>query len=76
MVVVIGSGYMPPEYAYHGQFLSLKSDVYSFGVLIMEIITGKKNTRLHDSENTELLLSYVSRNSILFLRLLLVKFFE
>ncbi|XP_042478947.1 cysteine-rich receptor-like protein kinase 25 isoform X2 [Macadamia integrifolia] len=32
-------GYMPPEYAVHGQF-STKSDVYSFGVLVLEIVTG------------------------------------
>ena len=37
------SGYMSPEYAMDGLF-SVKSDVYSFGVLVLEIITGKKNT--------------------------------
>ncbi|KAH1056172.1 hypothetical protein J1N35_034237 [Gossypium stocksii] len=37
------SGYMSPEYAMHGHF-SMKSDVYSFGVLLLEIITGKKNS--------------------------------
>lgn len=37
------SGYMSPEYAMHGHF-STKSDVYSFGVLMLEIITGKKNS--------------------------------
>ncbi|PON32281.1 Tyrosine-protein kinase [Parasponia andersonii] len=50
------SGYMAPEYAFYGHF-SVKTDVYSFGVLIMEIITGKKNTRLLDSESSEDLLS-------------------
>ena len=34
---------MAPEYAMQG-FFSNKSDVYSFGVLMLEIITGKKNT--------------------------------
>lgn len=34
---------MPPEYAMRGQ-LSMKDDVYSFGVLLLEIISGRKNT--------------------------------
>jgi len=37
---------MSPEYAMEGHF-SVKSDVYSFGVLILEIITGKKNSAFH-----------------------------
>ncbi|KAL9686753.1 hypothetical protein QQ045_031146 [Rhodiola kirilowii] len=36
-------GYMAPEYALHGQF-SVKSDVYSFGVLMLELISGQKNS--------------------------------
>ncbi|KAF8103167.1 hypothetical protein N665_0188s0120 [Sinapis alba] len=41
---VVGTfGYMAPEYVTHGQF-STKSDVYSFGVLMLEIISGKKNS--------------------------------
>uniref|UniRef100_A0A9I9CEZ1 Receptor-like serine/threonine-protein kinase n=2 Tax=Cucumis melo TaxID=3656 RepID=A0A9I9CEZ1_CUCME len=41
---IVGTyGYMSPEYAMEGLF-SVKSDVYSFGVLVLEIITGKKNT--------------------------------
>ncbi|KAE8724446.1 G-type lectin S-receptor-like serine/threonine-protein kinase RKS1 [Hibiscus syriacus] len=41
---IVGTyGYMSPEYAMHGHF-SMKSDVYSFGVLLLEIITGKKNS--------------------------------
>lgn len=34
---------MSPEYAMNGIF-SEKSDVYSFGVLLMEIVSGKKNS--------------------------------
>ena len=37
---------MSPEYAMEGHF-SVKSDVYSFGVLMLEIITGKKNSAFH-----------------------------
>ncbi|KAL2496109.1 G-type lectin S-receptor-like serine/threonine-protein kinase SD1-1 [Forsythia ovata] len=34
---------MSPEYAVHGRF-SVKSDVFSFGVLVLEIVSGKKNS--------------------------------
>ncbi|KAL5579063.1 hypothetical protein UlMin_011505 [Ulmus minor] len=55
---IVGTyGYMSPEYAFYGQF-SVKSDVYSFGVLIIEIITGKKNTTFFESERNEDLLTY------------------
>lgn len=37
------SGYMSPEYAMEGRY-STKSDVFSFGVLLLEIISGKRNT--------------------------------
>ena len=50
---------MSPEYAMHGQF-SVKSDVYSFGVLVLEIISGRKNSSFRNGENIEDLLSYVS----------------
>ncbi|XP_062189158.1 putative cysteine-rich receptor-like protein kinase 20 [Phragmites australis] len=41
---VVGTyGYMAPEYASEGIF-SVKSDVYSFGVLLLEIISGKRNS--------------------------------
>ncbi|XP_061337978.1 G-type lectin S-receptor-like serine/threonine-protein kinase At4g27290 isoform X2 [Gastrolobium bilobum] len=36
-------GYLAPEYAFDGIF-SIKSDVFSFGVLLLEIVSGKKNT--------------------------------
>ncbi|XP_019174645.1 PREDICTED: cysteine-rich receptor-like protein kinase 25 [Ipomoea nil] len=49
---VIGTyGYMPPEYALYGLF-SVKSDVFSFGVLLLEIITGKKNSSLSSMQSS------------------------
>ncbi|KAM3749422.1 hypothetical protein ACB098_05G183900 [Castanea mollissima] len=54
---IVGTyGYMSPEYAMQGEF-SEKSDVYSFGVIVLEIITGKKNSNF-ESEAAEDLLSY------------------
>jgi serine/threonine protein kinase len=54
---------MSPEYAMHGQY-SVKSDVYSFGVLILEIISGKKNSSFYQSDNGMDLLRYVRENSL------------
>lgn len=50
---------MSPEYALEGIF-SVKSDVFSFGVVLLEIISGKRNTRLVQSEQPLSLLGYVS----------------
>ncbi|XP_038690287.1 cysteine-rich receptor-like protein kinase 10 [Tripterygium wilfordii] len=56
---IVGTyGYMSPEYAMHGQF-SVKSDVYSFGVIVLEILTGKKNSSFHQSDGADDLASYV-----------------
>ncbi|KAL9447556.1 hypothetical protein AB3S75_015096 [Citrus x aurantiifolia] len=55
---IVGTyGYMAPEYAMQGLF-SVKSDVFSFGVLLLEIISGKKNTGFYLSELGQSLLSY------------------
>jgi serine/threonine protein kinase len=37
------SGYMAPEYVMHGH-LSVKADVFSFGVLVLELISGQRNS--------------------------------
>ncbi|XP_057796270.1 G-type lectin S-receptor-like serine/threonine-protein kinase At1g11300 isoform X2 [Salvia miltiorrhiza] len=47
---VVGTfGYMAPEYALRGIF-SEKSDMYSFGVLLLEIVSGKKNSSSYDQQ--------------------------
>ncbi|KAK4577413.1 hypothetical protein RGQ29_027778 [Quercus rubra] len=55
---VVGTyGYMSPEYALDG-FFSVKSDAFSFGVVVLEVISGKKNTGFHQSEHALSLLGY------------------
>ncbi|GLJ21235.1 hypothetical protein SUGI_0389360 [Cryptomeria japonica] len=53
-------GYMAPEYAMRGR-LSVKADVYSFGVLLLEIVSGKKNTDIHVSQGMETLIEWTWR---------------
>ncbi|WCJ42939.1 G-type lectin S-receptor-like serine/threonine-protein kinase RKS1 [Euphorbia peplus] len=56
---VVGTyGYMSPEYAMHGLF-SVKSDVYSFGVLLIEIISGRRNSSFYDQTTNSNLIGYV-----------------
>ncbi|XP_044978481.1 G-type lectin S-receptor-like serine/threonine-protein kinase At1g11410 isoform X3 [Hordeum vulgare subsp. vulgare] len=57
---VVGTyGYMSPEYASQGIY-SVKSDVFSFGVLLLEILSGKRNSSFHEHEDFLNLLGYVS----------------
>ncbi|XP_021287422.1 receptor-like serine/threonine-protein kinase SD1-8 isoform X2 [Herrania umbratica] len=52
---IVGTyGYMAPEYALEGVF-SVKSDVFSFGILMLEVLSGKKNTGFHQSNFLNLL---------------------
>ncbi|XP_034696970.1 G-type lectin S-receptor-like serine/threonine-protein kinase At1g11330 [Vitis riparia] len=52
---VVGTyGYMSPEYAMQGRF-SEKSDVFSFGVLLLEIVSGRKNSSFYHEEYFTLL---------------------
>ncbi|KAK9084975.1 hypothetical protein Sjap_025386 [Stephania japonica] len=55
---VVGTfGYMSPEYAMDGLF-SVKSDVFSFGVLLLEIISGKKNTGFYSEDPSKNLIKH------------------
>ncbi|CAH1414472.1 unnamed protein product [Lactuca virosa] len=55
---VVGTyGYMSPEYALDGLF-SVKSDVFSFGVVLLEIISGKRNTGYYHNQQAFSLISY------------------
>ncbi|KAI3909861.1 hypothetical protein MKW92_048516, partial [Papaver armeniacum] len=59
---IVGThGYMAPEYIMHGKF-SVKSDVFSFGVLILEIVSGQKNSSFYKTDIARDLLSYAWRH--------------
>lgn len=55
-------GYMAPEYVIRGK-LTEKADVYSFGVLVVEIVSGKKNSSY--VLNTSSILQTVSSSILL-----------
>ena len=50
---------MAPEYAFDGIF-STKSDVFSFGILLLEIVSGKKNSGVSHLERNHNLIGHVS----------------
>ncbi|XP_071700474.1 cysteine-rich receptor-like protein kinase 25 [Rutidosis leptorrhynchoides] len=52
MRIVGTHGYMAPEYAMEGLFLTA-SDVYSFGVLLLEIISGQRNNKFIYNEQPQ-----------------------
>lgn len=56
---------MSPKYAMNGIF-SEKSDVYSFGVLMLEIVSGKKNS-VFSSSSIITLIEQVSNQTNLIL---------
>ncbi|EOA16195.1 hypothetical protein CARUB_v10004335mg [Capsella rubella] len=58
---IVGTyGYMSPEYAIDGLY-SMKSDVYSFGVLLLEIISGRKNSSFYETDPELDLVTYAWR---------------
>ncbi|GJN11483.1 hypothetical protein PR202_ga29681 [Eleusine coracana subsp. coracana] len=61
---IVGTfGYMSPEYVMRGQY-SAKSDVFSFGVLVIEIITGRRNSGQFFYEQNEDIISIVSMETL------------
>ncbi|XP_008788453.2 cysteine-rich receptor-like protein kinase 10 isoform X2 [Phoenix dactylifera] len=51
------NGYMAPEYVMHGS-LSAKADVFSFGVLVLELISGQKNSSFVPNAEADSLLEW------------------
>ena len=43
---------------------SIKSDVYSFGVLLLEIVSGRKNTSFYDDDHPLNLVGHVCKINI------------
>ncbi|XP_058073101.1 G-type lectin S-receptor-like serine/threonine-protein kinase At1g11330 [Magnolia sinica] len=58
---VVGTyGYMSPEYAMQGRF-SEKSDVFSYGILLLEIVSGMRNTGFYPQTGSLSLSGYAWR---------------
>lgn len=51
------NGYMAPEYVMHGH-LSVKADVFSFGVLVLELISGHRNSSFNLNVDAQNLLDW------------------
>ncbi|KAK6122396.1 hypothetical protein DH2020_043838 [Rehmannia glutinosa] len=51
------NGYMAPEYLMHGN-LSKKADVFSFGVVVLELISGQKNSAFNRDPDSQNLLDW------------------
>ncbi|KAJ7942933.1 Receptor-like kinase [Quillaja saponaria] len=51
------NGYMAPEYVMHGH-LSVKADVFSFGVLVLELISGQRNSAFNFQVDAQNLLDW------------------
>ncbi|KAE8686542.1 hypothetical protein F3Y22_tig00111059pilonHSYRG00223 [Hibiscus syriacus] len=49
--MLLYDGYMSPEYALDG-LLSFKSDIFSFSVVVIDIVTGKRNTGFYQPEKS------------------------
>ena len=65
---------MAPEYTMEGLF-SIKNDVYSFGILMLEIVSGKKNSGFYHLERAQSLPSYVrisTKSSIIWIFLICI----
>lgn len=59
------SGYMAPEYVMNGR-LTVKADVFSFGVLMLELVTGRRNSSFNMSRDADNLLDWVISCSFLY----------
>ncbi|KAJ8564776.1 hypothetical protein K7X08_001236 [Anisodus acutangulus] len=51
------NGYMAPEYVMYGH-LSVKADIFSFGVVVLELISGQKNSTFNRDPDSRSLLEW------------------
>ncbi|KAJ8770065.1 hypothetical protein K2173_010110 [Erythroxylum novogranatense] len=51
------TGYMAPEYVMHGK-LTVKADVFSFGVLILELMSGQRNSTFNQHSDGQNVLDW------------------
>ncbi|KAM3281524.1 cysteine-rich receptor-like protein kinase 43 [Capsicum chacoense] len=51
------NGYMAPEYVMYGH-LSVKADVFSFGVVVLELISGQKNSAFNRDPDSRSLIEW------------------
>uniref|UniRef100_A0A2N9EGN8 Protein kinase domain-containing protein n=1 Tax=Fagus sylvatica TaxID=28930 RepID=A0A2N9EGN8_FAGSY len=51
------NGYMAPEYVMHGH-LTVKADVFSFGVVVLELISGQRNSSFNLNVDAQNLLDW------------------
>ena len=49
---------MAPEYVMHGH-LTVKADVFSFGVVVLELISGQRNSSFNLNVDAQNLLDWV-----------------
>ncbi|MBA0607425.1 hypothetical protein Godav_019729 [Gossypium davidsonii] len=54
------NGYMAPEYVMNGR-LSVKADVFSFGVVVLELISGQRNSSFNLDVDAHSLLEWVRK---------------
>ncbi|MBA0580936.1 hypothetical protein Gorai_023133, partial [Gossypium raimondii] len=54
------NGYMAPEYVMNGR-LSVKADVFSFGVVVLELISGQRNSSFNLDVDAHSLLEWITR---------------
>ncbi|RDX71320.1 G-type lectin S-receptor-like serine/threonine-protein kinase, partial [Mucuna pruriens] len=55
---IVGTyGYISPEYAMQG-IVCEQSDVFSFGVLLLEIVSGRRNTSIYEDEESLTLIGF------------------
>lgn len=60
LLLTASRGYIAPEYLAQGR-LTEKVDVYSFGVLVLEIVSGHRNSEFQPAETFETLVTNVCK---------------